>query len=162
VYQDSLSRWGDAPEDGYAWRLFESIFRAHSPNVTLWLARHDNQIVSGNLCVYSKSHAIYWHGSTLAPFLREGASKLLMFEIIKDAHRRGCRWFDFNPSAGLSGVKFFKQGFNAEALPAPIVYVDSVLKRLARSAAASARVAHARLALEPLHARGVPAYDAPA
>lgn len=162
VYLDSLERWGDAPSDGYGWHLFESMFLARSPNVTLWLARHDNQIVSGIICVYSKSHAIYWHGSTLAPYLQEGASKLLMFEAIKDAHGRGCRWFDFNPSAGLSGVKFFKRGFNAEVLPAPIVYVDSMLKRLVRSAAASARVSHARLALEPLHDRGVPPSDSPA
>jgi hypothetical protein len=162
IYQDSLERWGDAPNRGYAWPLFESMFLARSPNVVLWLARHNRQIVSGNLCVYSKTHAVYWHGSTLAPFLREGVSKLLMFEVIKDAHRRGCRWFDFNPSAGLSGVKFFKEGFNAEVLPAPLVYVDSRFKGLVRTVATTARLAHARLALEPLHARGVPALDVPA
>jgi Acetyltransferase (GNAT) domain len=161
VYQDSLQRWGDGPNDGYGWQLFQSMFNSKSPHITLWLARHDNQVVSGNLCVYSKTHAAYWHGSTLASHLQEGASKLLMFEIIKDAQSRGFRWFDFNPSAGLSGVKFFKQGFNAEVLPAPIVYVDSAIKSLARVCAASVRLSYAKLSLEPLHDRGVPPSEPP-
>jgi GNAT acetyltransferase-like protein len=150
VYQDSLQRWGDAPETGYGWRLFELWARLASPHVKLWVARHQGKIVSGDLCVYSNRHVAYWHGATLRTHLKTSVAKLLKFEVMQDAVRRGFEWYDFNPSAGLSGVKFFKEGFNASTLPAPLVYVDSPLKQLVRSVATSLALRHAQLALRPL------------
>ena len=150
VYRDSLERWGDAPETGYGWRLFELWARLRSPNVKLWVARHAGKIVSGDLCVYSRRHVAYWHGATLRSHLKTSVAKLLKFEVMQDAVRRGLDWYDFNPSAGLSGVTFFKEGFNPSALPAPLVYVDSPLKQVARNVAVSLELRHARLALQPL------------
>jgi len=156
VYQDSLQRWGDEAADGYSWPIFEAMYRSASPYIKLWLARYDGQVVSGDICVYSKTHVVYWHGSTLADHLKTGASKLLKFEVIKDAHARGLAWYDFNPSAGLEGVRFFKEGFNPEVLPAPIVYADTAFKRVARSCAAAARLSYARLSLQPLREIALP------
>jgi hypothetical protein len=150
VYQDSLRRWGDTPDTGYGWRLFELWARLGSPHVKLWVARHQGKIVSGDLCLYSHRHVAYWHGATLREHLKSSVSKLLKFEAMQDAVRRGFEWYDFNPSAGLSGVTFFKEGFNALTLPAPLVYVDSALKQLVRSIAASLALPHAQLSLHPL------------
>jgi CelD/BcsL family acetyltransferase involved in cellulose biosynthesis len=150
VYQNSLERWGDAPERGYGWKLFELLFRLRSPNVKLWLARHEGKVVSGDLCVYSPKHVAYWHGATLRDHLRTSVAKLLKYEVIKDACSRGYVWYDFNPSAGLAGVKFFKEGFNPEVLSAPIVYVDSPLKWCVRTCAASIKLQYAQLSLRPL------------
>jgi CelD/BcsL family acetyltransferase involved in cellulose biosynthesis len=150
VYQDSLARWGDAPETGYGWRLFELWARLRSPNAKLWIARHQGRIVSGDLCLYANRHVAYWHGATLRSHLKSSVAKLLKFEVMQDAIRRGLDWYDFNPSAGLSGVKFFKEGFNASTLPAPIVYADSPLKQLVRGVAASLELRHAQLSLQPL------------
>jgi hypothetical protein len=150
VYHDSMQRWGDAPETGYGWRLFELWARLPSPNVKLWVARHQGKIVSGDLCLYSNRHVAYWHGATLRSHLKSSVAKLLKFEVMQDAVRRGFDWYDFNPSAGLEGVKFFKEGFNARTLPAPIVYVDSPLKQLVRGIAASFALPHAQLSLRPL------------
>ncbi len=159
IYQDSQRRWGEDPAGGHAWSLFELFFRLESPHVKLWLARRNGRVVSGDLCLYAKKHVAYWHGATLHDELASNVAKLLKHEIIKDACTRGFSWFDFNPSAGLDGVKFFKQGFNCEELPAPIVYIDTPLKRLARSCAAAVRVQYAGLALQPLQvgAGGSPA-----
>jgi GNAT acetyltransferase-like protein len=150
VYQDSLQRWGHDKNEGYAWRLFEGLYSLRSPHVKLWLARSAGEIVSGNICFYAKRHVVYWHGSTLKEHLPSNVAKLVMYEAIKDAVAAGHHWFDFNPSAGLSGVKFFKEGFNAQPLPAPIVYVDTTLKQLARSCAARMKVQYAKLELSPL------------
>jgi lipid II:glycine glycyltransferase (peptidoglycan interpeptide bridge formation enzyme) len=110
--------------------------------------------------LYSRKHVAYWHGSTLKSQLQTSVAKLLKFEVMKDAVTRGFDWFDFNPSAGLPGVKFFKEGFNAVAMPAPVVYVDTALKRLARTCAVSVQLDYARLSLEPLqnlmHSRSMP------
>ena len=151
IYQDSRRRWGDSAAGGHGWPLFELFHRLRSPHVKLWLARRKGRVVSGDLCLYAKRHVAYWHGATLEDELSSNVAKLLKFEIIKDACTRGYSWFDFNPSAGLSGVRFFKQGFNCEVLPAPIVYVDTPFKRVARSCAAAMQVQYAELVLQPLY-----------
>lgn len=150
IYQDSLERWGHEKSEGYSWRLFEELFSLRSPHVKLTLARSAGEVVSGNICFYAKRHVVYWHGSTLKEHLPSNVAKLVMYEAIKEAVNAGRAWFDFNPSAGLSGVKFFKEGFNAQPLPAPIVYVDTALKQLARSCAARMKVKYAKPDLSPL------------
>jgi GNAT acetyltransferase-like protein len=150
VYQDSLQRWGLGENGGYRWELFDTLRRLDSPNVRLWLSRYDGQVVSGELSFYSRRHAVSWHAATLRDYLRSGVGKYQTFEIIKDSCARGYQWLDFNPSAGLGGVKELKESFRAEALPAPLVYVDTALKRVIRKFAASLNVRHAKLSVEPL------------
>jgi hypothetical protein len=150
IYQNSLQRWGEEPEAGYGWNLFEYLFRLDSPHIKLWLARYEGKVVSGDLCMYAAKHVAYWHGSTLQDHLRTSVSKLLKYEVMKDACRRGYTWYDFNPSAGLVGVKFFKEGFNPEVLAAPIVYVDTPVKWLVRSCASQLKLKYAQLSLQPM------------
>jgi hypothetical protein len=150
VYQDSLRRWGHDPEDGYAWELFDTLYRLESPNIRLWIARYEGQIVSGELSFYSRHHAVSWHAATLKDYLRSGVSKFQTFEIIKDCCARGYQWLDFNPSAGLGGVQELKESFRAEVLPAPLVYVDTPLKRLIRKCAATFNVRDAKISVELL------------
>jgi hypothetical protein len=152
VYEDSLRRWGNQRHEGYSPALFSTLHRRQSPHIQLWLARLGGQIVSGNLCFYARRHVVYWLGATLEQHLASGVAKLLMSEIIADSGRSGYSWFDFNPSATLPGVKFFKEGFGAQPLPAPLVYVDTPLKQLARSFAARLRIQGAQPTLEPLTA----------
>jgi hypothetical protein len=149
VYQDSLRRWGNSEEEGYDRQLFDTLFARRSPHIQLWLARKGGQIVSGNVCFYAKHHVVYWLGATLEQHLSSGVAKLLMSEIIQDSCRQGYGWFDFNPSATLPGVKFFKEGFGARALPAPMVYVDTRLKQLARECAVRLRIEGAKPTLTP-------------
>ena len=54
-----------------------------------------------------------------------------MYEAIKDASERGITWFDFNPSGGHEGVWDFKKGFGAQAMPAPVVRIRPLWRRLA-------------------------------
>jgi hypothetical protein len=150
VYQDTLSRWGLTPAQGYPWRVFEVMAEIQSPHITLWIARVDGDIVSGELCMYARRHAVSWHAATAAAALRTNVAKVQIYHVIEDAFRRGCRWFDFNPSAGLRGVREFKESFAAQTLPAPLVYVDTRPKRWARRLASRLSVPYAALDLTPL------------
>lgn len=152
VYQDSLRRWGNQQAEGYSRRLFDILCARRSSHIQLWLARRGEEIVSGNVIFHAQRHAVYWLGATLEQHLTSGVAKLLMSNIIEDACRRGFSWFDFNPSATLSGVKFFKEGFGAKPLPAPVVYVDTRIKQLARACAARLRIEGAKPELAPLPA----------
>jgi len=152
VYQDSLARWGHGPDEGYRWELFDHLRRLESPYVRLWIARYDGHVVSGELSFYSQRHSVSWHAATLRDYLRSGVSKYQSFEILKDCCARGFQWLDFNPSAGLGGVQELKESFRAEALPAPLVFVDTKLKSLIRKAASALNVQSAKLSVEPLDA----------
>jgi CelD/BcsL family acetyltransferase involved in cellulose biosynthesis len=152
VYVDSLARWGHTAEEGYGWDLFDQLRRLDSPYVRLWIARYEGTVVSGELSFYSQKQSVSWHAATLKDYLRSGVSKYQSFEILKDCCLRGYEWLDFNPSAGLGGVRELKESFRAEALPAPLVYVDTTLKRLIRRAATTFNVHSAKLSVEPLDA----------
>jgi CelD/BcsL family acetyltransferase involved in cellulose biosynthesis len=150
VYQDSLQRWGHGPNDGYRWELFDTLRRRDSPYVRLWVARHEGQIVSGELSFYSRQQSVSWHAATLKDYLRSGVGKFQSFEIMKDCCARGFSWLDFNPSAGLGGVKELKESFRATPLPAPVVYVDTRVKKLIRRGAALFDVRDAKVNLSAL------------
>ncbi len=150
VYQDSLRRWGHGPDDGYRWELFDTLRRRESRYVRLWVARYDGQIVSGELSFYSSQQSISWHAATLKDYLRSGVGKFQSFEIMKDCCARGFSWLDFNPSAGLGGVKELKESFRATPLPAPLVYVDTRVKKLIRRCATLMDIRDAKINLAPL------------
>jgi CelD/BcsL family acetyltransferase involved in cellulose biosynthesis len=150
VYQDSLQRWGHGPNDGYRWELFDTLRRRESPYVRLWVARFEGQIVSGELSFYSRQQSVSWHAATLKDYLRSGVGKFQSYQIMKDCCARGFSWLDFNPSAGLGGVKELKESFRATLLPAPVVYVDTRVKKLIRRAAALFDVRDAKVNLSPL------------
>lgn len=133
VYQSSVERWGNDPGSSYAWELFETIFRLRSPDVKLWVATADSQIVSGALCFYAKRHVVYWHGSSLEKYFELRPVNLLMFEVIQHGCEHGYAWYDFNPSGHMQGVITFKESFGAKPLPCPLVYVDTPIKRGARA-----------------------------
>jgi hypothetical protein len=122
VYEKTVNRWGNRLlGDKYSWSLFHDIFRRNSPNVELWLATYQGKVVSGELCFHSKTHFVSWHGASLDTYFNIKPRHLLLSEAIKNACEKGYFWFDFNPSAGLQGVRAFKEGFGAQPLNCPIV-----------------------------------------
>lgn len=149
VYVDSLRRWGNNPSDGYDVSLFERLARSDTGNVALWITRLGGAIVSGELVVYAKRNAVSWHAATLEESLRSGVAKYQTYEILRDCVARDLEHLDFNPSAGLGGVKALKESFRALVLPAPLVYKDSPLKRGVRAVCARLNIGYARLELEP-------------
>ena len=130
VYEESLKRWGDKASSSYPFELFNTIYNSRSPNMQLWLAFHDNKIVSGALCFYAKKHVVYWHGAALSQYFNIRPVNLLMYEIIKNAFEKNYEWYDFNPSGKHQGVKAFKISFGAEALDSPEVYTETNCTKL--------------------------------
>lgn len=130
VYEESLSRWGANTTSVYSRSLFEIIFRRASLYIKLWLAEYDGLVVAGALCFYSSKHVVYWHGAALSNYFEVRPVNLLMYEAIRDAAESGFRWFDFNPSGGLDGVKAFKQSFGAVALASDVGTKTSAVMRI--------------------------------
>ena len=124
VYENTLSRWGNKLlGEKYSWEFFQDIFKRNSPNVELWLAIYQDRVISGALFFHSEKNFVDWHSAAMETYLNLKPVNLLLYEVIKQACTKGYTWFDFNPSAGLQGVKAFKEGFGAEPLKCPIIRI---------------------------------------
>jgi hypothetical protein len=125
AYEDSLRRWGDQALSRYEWALFREMFDTHSGHIKLWLATtKDGLVVAGALMCYAKTHVVYWHGAALEDYFALRPMNLLFYEIIKHASAGTYRWFDFNSSAGLEGVRRFKESFGAKPLDCSMVHIS--------------------------------------
>jgi CelD/BcsL family acetyltransferase involved in cellulose biosynthesis len=130
IYEESLERWGNGATSRYGWEFFEGMIRQNSPYIRLWLALHKKATAAGALCLYAKSHVVYWHGAARKEYFPLRPVHLLVHEAVKDAWGQGYSWFDFNPSGGHGGVKSFKKSFGAQRLSCPVVELKSVRARL--------------------------------
>lgn len=130
TYQDSLERWGDQVSSRYEWGLFDLMRRMPGESVKLWLGETQGRVACGAICVYSPSHTAYWLGAGREEYFSLRPVNYLMYEIVKDACTRSCKWFDFNPSGGHEGVEAFKRSFGAVPLDCPVLHTTSVGERL--------------------------------
>ena len=98
-------------------------------NARLYLAQRGTRVLAGALIVYSQKSAIYRHGATSEEGRKTPASYLVQWSAIKDAKKRGLKYYDFwgiakdenkkNPWYGLSS---FKKGFGG----AQVDYIHSL------------------------------------
>jgi hypothetical protein len=130
VYQQSLQRWGDKAVSKHRWELFQDLFERQSPNIRLWLAKLDGQIVSGAVCLYGKQTIAYWHGASLEEYFNLRPVNLLMYTIMQRGRESGQLWFDFGSSGGLESVANFKRSFGATPLSCPIVCRGTRFRRV--------------------------------
>jgi hypothetical protein len=119
-YRDTVDRWGLPADYGYGWELFEQCYelsRRHPEAITLWVAVVDDAVVGGTLAFYWRQHCAAWHGAMHRSYLGHRAMNVVDTEIIRDAIARGCKQYDFNPSAGMQGLIGYKSRFGACARP---------------------------------------------
>jgi CelD/BcsL family acetyltransferase involved in cellulose biosynthesis len=124
AYEDSLRRWGDKALGPLTdWALFQKMFDTHSEHIKLWLAMtKDGDVAAGALMLYAQRHIMYSRGAAFEEHFPLRPVNLLFYEIIKDGCDRRSRWLDLGISAGLEGVRRFKESFGAR--PLDCAYVD--------------------------------------
>ena len=122
VYLDSLRRWGESALSKIEWDFFQLLFSFSSPNIRLWLVRDGSVVIAGGLCFYAKKHLVCWHAANLEAYFSKRPMNFLFMEIMRDACANGYKWFDFNTSAHLEGVKTFKKRFGASELKCNVLY----------------------------------------
>jgi lipid II:glycine glycyltransferase (peptidoglycan interpeptide bridge formation enzyme) len=84
--------------------------------IRLFLAEHERKVIAANIVVFFGSRAIYQHGASSDKSRNVMAPYLLQWAQIKEAKKRGCKFYDF---WGISeskwpGVTRFKKGFGGE------------------------------------------------
>jgi lipid II:glycine glycyltransferase (peptidoglycan interpeptide bridge formation enzyme) len=128
IYSDTVKRqkW-QAYSEEYIRGEFEAF--ANDEQIELYLAKYKEKYISAALILYYNNQAIYHHSGSLSKYLKVPANYLLQWEAIKNAKRKGLKWYnfwgispvtmedgDFKPKAGhpWTGLTFFKIGFGGE------------------------------------------------
>lgn len=92
-------------------------------NVAIFIAKlPDGRVDAAAVIVFYEGMAAYRHGASLGLDKKVPSSYLLQWEAIKEAQRRGCKWYNFWGIApeGASkkhpfyGISHFKRGFGGE------------------------------------------------
>jgi hypothetical protein len=113
VYNESVKRWGERAVEVKYWKLYEYMFFSHSPNMKLWLAEYQNEVIGGMLVFFSSKVVSPWTMVTSKRYFSLRPSSLLYATIIKYSCDHGYRWIDFGKSGKISGLIKFKERFGA-------------------------------------------------
>jgi lipid II:glycine glycyltransferase (peptidoglycan interpeptide bridge formation enzyme) len=128
IYQDTVKRqsWTAYTKD-YIKSEFSRL--VVDDQIELYLAEYKGKYIAGSLIVYYGDQAIYHHSGTLTKYQKIPASYLIQWEAIKEAKRRGLKWYnfwgisplvmkdgEFKAKAGhpWAGLTFFKLGFGGQ------------------------------------------------
>ncbi|HOV89658.1 MAG TPA: GNAT family N-acetyltransferase [Syntrophorhabdaceae bacterium] len=125
TYEDTVRRWGDKVLSFYDWQLFKIIFDLASKYIKLWIVLYKGDVISGALCFYAEKHVVCWHASVLENYLSKRPMNFMFLEIMKNHCFDKYKWFDFNTSAHIEGLKTFKGRFGAKSLSCHVCYKKS-------------------------------------
>lgn len=134
LYEASLERWqkkGTVRSRAYTESLFRALYECPAEHRKLWIARQAGKDAAGIICLYWNGHAAAWLGAGASELFGFRPNNLLYETAIRHAAQAGCRWFDCNPSGGLSGVVEFKTHLGAQKMRSRIVNRRSTARRLA-------------------------------
>lgn|GEM_PF-1594273 len=138
LYLRSVERWDPPPVHTYPESFFAELAlsggadREHARE--LWFAEHEGKVIAGALILKGRNHSAYWHGAMDPESAKLRPVNLLIASIVASMCDEGIRWFDFNPSMGLSGVEKFKSSFGAVPAACPLLQRTSGTVRAATTA----------------------------
>lgn len=105
---------------------YEKLLGAMGDNAQLLVARYEERIVAGGIFVYLDEWGMYYYGASDRHYGKVMAPYLLQWEAIKEAKKRGCKYYDFlgiAPEGAVNhswlGVTQFKRKFGGEVLDYP-------------------------------------------
>jgi lipid II:glycine glycyltransferase (peptidoglycan interpeptide bridge formation enzyme) len=115
LQQETVQRQRFVP---FSLRFFTELMRAFGEGACLFIARYqDEDIACAMINIYGDM-AVYHYAATSLRFPKIPAAYLVLWEAIKEAKRRGCRYFNFWGVVGEDetkhpwhGLSQFKRGF---------------------------------------------------
>lgn len=91
----------------------------------LFFAKYEGKIIAGAIIIFYGDQAIYHHAASDDAFRDIPAPYLLQWEIIKEAKKRGKKWYNFwgvipenKPKHPWKGLTLFKMGFGGQRVDA--------------------------------------------
>jgi lipid II:glycine glycyltransferase (peptidoglycan interpeptide bridge formation enzyme) len=105
---------------------YEAMLKTLGASAQLLLARYEDRVVAGGLFVYLDEWGIYYYGASDHRYRNVMAPYLVQWMAIKEAKKRGCRYYDFlgiAPDGAVNhawgGVTEFKKKFGGRVVNYP-------------------------------------------
>ena len=121
IYKATVDRQDFTP---FSLKYLEKEFETFSKtgNALIFFARYNGEIVSTAIIIFENDGAFYHQGASILKYPKVPASYLLQWEVIKEAKRRGCTFYNFwgiapenRPRHPWAGPSLFKKGFGGYA-----------------------------------------------
>jgi len=122
-----LKKTGERDDFGIHEReYYQNLLGAMGQNAQLLMARYEGRVVAGGIFVYLDEWGIYYYGASDNHYRNVMATYLVQWEAIKEAKKRGCKYYDFlgiAPDGALNhrwaGVTQFKAKFGGQVVDYP-------------------------------------------
>ncbi|GAG46184.1 unnamed protein product, partial [marine sediment metagenome] len=86
--------------------------------ILVFLGKYKNEVIAGAMLIFWQDTAFYHQGASLRKYAKIPVNYLLQWEAIKEAKRRGMRYYSFwgiapedKPNHPWKGLTLFKKGF---------------------------------------------------
>ena len=79
----------------HSWEFFKNLFTFLTDNVSLYVARYNNEIIGGGVIEYFKDTVSYGYGAANPRYLKLHPYNAFIWKSIEDACLRGYRYYDF-------------------------------------------------------------------
>lgn len=127
AFYNLLKKTGERDGFGiHSRQYYEKMLEVLGGNAQLLIARFDQHVVAGGIFVYLDDWGIYYYGASDDRYRHVMAPYFLQWTAIKEAKKRGCRYYDFLGIApeGQSnhpwqGVTEFKKKFGGQTVIYP-------------------------------------------
>lgn len=107
-------------------KYYQNMLGSLGQHAQLLLAHYDDRVVAGGIFVYLDEWGIYYYGASDHHYRKYMAPYLIQWTAIKEAKKRGCKYYDFlgiAPQGAVnhpwSGVTEFKRKFGGDELDYP-------------------------------------------
>jgi peptidoglycan pentaglycine glycine transferase (the first glycine) len=127
AFYSILSKTGN--RDGFGIHpksYYEKMIEHLKGHVQLLLANYEGKVIAGGIFVYLDEWGIYYYGASDNEYRNVMAPYLVQWEAIKEAKKRGCKYYDFLGIAPenakkhpWAGVTEFKKKFGGEIVDYP-------------------------------------------
>lgn len=129
LYVASTSRWSDIARL-YSLAFFRDLVACPMCDF-IGCYSSEGELAGGGLFVRNSDHVISWLPVIHPEYLKKHLFELFYHDIIFHYRNLGLKYFDFNPSGGNDGVVRFKDKFQPERMPAPVVSGKTLLIKAA-------------------------------
>lgn len=116
IHQENMLTLGGVPKP---FSMFESLktYFIYGKDYKIWLAKKDNQIISGLLILYFNKTAEYYTPAVKEDFRRFHSNTLLIFGSMVDAIKNGYKYYNFGgTSASQESLREFKRRWGSQDL----------------------------------------------
>lgn len=107
-------------------RYYQKMLDSLGSQAQLLVAKQEDKVIAGGIFVYLDEWGIYYYGASDHAYRKSMAPYLIQWEAIKEAKKRGCKFYDFlgiAPEDGKNhawaGVTDFKKKFGGQVVNYP-------------------------------------------